>query len=172
VEPRPILHANAAARLLIVGQAPGPHAHETGIPWNDRSGDRLRKWMGVDREEFHNERRIAIIPIGYCHPGRGKSGDLPPRPECAQLWLDRLFAHLPEIKLTLLVGQYAQAHFLGPRRKSSLTETVRTWRDFLPSHFPLPHPLGRNNGWIDRNAWFEGEVIPALRRACRRITDA
>jgi uracil-DNA glycosylase len=168
--PRPILRANAAARLLIVGQAPGPHAHQTGISWNDASGDRLRQWMGLDRSQFYDELRIAIIPIGYCYPGRGKSGDLPPRAECARLWLDQLLAHLPEIKLSLLIGRYAHAHFLGSRQKTSLTETVRAWRDFLPSYFPLPHPSGRNNGWFERNAWFEADVIPALRRACQRLT--
>lgn len=169
LEPRPVLRATSTARLLIVGQAPGVRVHETGIPWNDRSGDRLREWMGIDREQFYDERRIAIIPMGYCYPGRGKSGDLPPRSECAALWLDRLLSHLRQVQLTLLIGQYAQAHFLGARRKATLTETVRAWPDYQPTFLPLPHPSGRNNAWIGRNPWFEAEVIPALRRRYRML---
>ena len=123
--PRPILRATATARLLIVGQAPGVRAHQSGIPWNDSSGDRLRQWINIDRESFYDERRIAIIPMGYCYPGRGKSGDLPPRNECAELWLDRLLKHLPQVQLTLLIGRYAQCHYLGSSCKPTLTETVR-----------------------------------------------
>ena len=167
--PRPILRATVTSRLLIVGQAPGVRAHQSGIPWNDSSGERLREWMNVDRESFYDERRIAIIPMGYCYPGRGKSGDLPPRRECAKLWLDQLLNHLPQVQLTLLVGQYAQSHYLGSRRKSTLTDTVRTWRDYKPTFLPLPHPSGRNNAWLRRNPWFEAEVIPALRRRCRKL---
>jgi uracil-DNA glycosylase len=167
--PRPIVRATVTARLLIVGQAPGVRAHQSGIPWNDSSGKRLREWMNVDRESFYDEHRIAIIPMGYCYPGRGKSGDLPPRRECAKLWLGQLFNHLPQVQLTLLVGQYAQSHYLGSRRKSTLTETVRTWRDYKPTFLPLPHPSGRNNAWLRRNPWFEAEVIPALRRRCRKL---
>lgn len=170
--PRPVLRATATARLLIVGQAPGTRVHETGIPWNDPSGDRLRRWMGIDCLQFYDERSIAIIPIGYCFPGRGSSGDLPPRPECADLWLAPLLAHLPDVRLTLLIGQYAQAHYLGPRRKLTLTETVRAWREYRPAYMPLPHPSGRNNIWLKRNAWFETEVVPALRRACRTLCKA
>lgn len=168
-EPRPVLRAGVEARVLIVGQAPGTRVHQTGIPWNDPSGDRLRQWLGVDRERFYDERYFAIIPMGYCYPGRGKSGDLPPRRECAELWLDRLLEHLPNVKLTLLVGQYAQAHYLGERRKASLTETVRAWREYRPRYLPLPHPSPRNNLWLRRNPWFDDEVVPALRRACRRL---
>ena len=142
--PRPVLRAHANARVLIVGQAPGTRVHETGIPWNDPSGDRLREWMNVDRKTFYDERRFAIIPMGYCYPGRGKGGDLPPRRECAELWLESLLDNLPEIEFTLLLGQYAQAHYLGKRRKKSLTETVRTWRDYWPEFFPMPHPSPRN----------------------------
>lgn len=168
-EPRPVLRATTTARLLIVGQAPGTRVHETGIPWNDPSGERLRQWMGVDRERFYDESRIAIIPMGYCYPGRAKSGDLPPRSTCAELWLDQLLAHLPEVRLTLLIGRYAQSHYLGRRRKPTLTETVRAWRDYQPSYLPLPHPSGRNNIWLHRNKWFEAEVLPVLRRACRKL---
>ena len=168
-EPRPVLRAHQAARVLIVGQAPGTRVHHTGIPWNDPSGDRLRQWLAVDRDTFYDESRFAIIPMGYCYPGRGASGDLPPRRECAELWLDRLLAELPEVRLTLLIGQYAQAHYLGERRKPSLTETVRAWRDYLPHHLPLPHPSPRNLMWLRRNPWFEKEVVPALRKAVRRL---
>ena len=167
--PRPILRATATARLLIVGQAPGVRAHQSGIPWNDSSGERLRQWMNVDRESFYDERRIAIIPMGYCYPGRGKSGDLPPRSECAKLWLDQLLNHLPQVQLTLLIGRYAQSHYLGSCRKSTLTDTVRTGANIEPTFLPLPHPSGRNNVWLRRNPWFESEVLPALRRRCRKL---
>jgi uracil-DNA glycosylase len=168
-EPHPILRATTTARLLIVGQAPGVLAHESGIPWNDPSGDRLRQWMGIDRASFYDESCIAIIPIGYCYPGRGQSGDLPPRAKCATLWLDRLLEHLTQVQLTLLIGRYAQSHYLGARRKPTLTDTVRAWRDYRPSFLPLPHPSGRNNVWLHCNPWFETEVLPALRRTCRRL---
>jgi uracil-DNA glycosylase len=125
--------------------------------------------MGIDRGRFYDERHIAIIPMGYCYPGRGGSGDLPPRRECATLWLDQLLLHLPQLQLTLLVGQYAQRHYLGMRRKSTLTETVRAWREYHPAFLPLPHPSGRNNAWMVRNPWFAKEVLPELRRQCRRL---
>ncbi len=168
-EPRPILRATTTAQLLIVGQAPGVRAHESGIPWNDPSGDRLRQWMGICREDFYDERSVAIIPIGYCFPGRGLSGDLPPRAECANLWLGQLLQHLPQVQLTLLIGRYAQSHYLRARRKATLTDTVRAWCEYRPSYLPLPHPSGRNNVWLRRNPWFETEVLPALRRICRRL---
>lgn len=160
--PRPVLRAGAAARILIVGQAPGVRVHTTGIPWDDPSGERLRAWMGVDQARFYDESRIAIIPMGFCYPGRGADGDLPPRRECAALWLDQLLARLPQIELTLLVGQYAQRHLLGSRRKSSLTETTMAWREYAPRFIPLPHPSPRNQPWFKRHAWFEEEVVPAL----------
>lgn len=168
-EPRPVLRAHQAARVLIVGQAPGTRVHETGVPWNDRSGDRLREWLAIDRDRFYDERRFAIIPVGYCYPGRGPSGDLPPRSECANLWLDRLLAELPQIELTILIGQYAQRLYLKERRKSTLTETVRAYREYAPRYIPLPHPSPRNQMWLRRHPWFEAEVVPALRRACRRV---
>jgi uracil-DNA glycosylase len=161
--PRPILQAHAAARILIVGHAPGLRVHTTGIPWDDPSGDRLRHWMGVDRSTFYDASRIAIIPMGYCYPGRGKGGDMPPRSECATLWLDRLLAHLPALELTLLVGQYAQRHFLGGRRRSSLAETTRAWQDYAPRYLPLPHPSPRNQPWLKRHPWFERGLVPELR---------
>ena len=161
--PRPILQMSGSARILIVGQAPGIAVHRSGIPWNDPSGKSLRAWMGIDEAVFYDDRRIAIIPMGYCYPGRGKSGDLPPRRECAELWLDKLLEYLPDIELTLLIGQYAQRHFLASRRKASLTETVRSWQDYGPEFLPLPHPSPRNRGWLKRNPWFESELLPAMR---------
>jgi len=161
--PRPVLRARDTARILIVGQAPGARVHATGIPWNDPSGERLRAWMGVDKDAFYDEAHIAIIPIGFCYPGRGKSGDLPPRRECAQLWLGRLLERLPHIEMTLLVGQHAQRHFLGRRRKRTLTATVRQWQEYAPRYVPLPHPSPRNTPWLQRNPWFERQLLPVLR---------
>lgn len=168
--PRPVLRARASARLLIVGQAPGTKVHETGIPWNDPSGDRLRQWMNVERDTFYDESRVAIIPAGLCYPGRyARGGDLPPRRECAELWLEALRARLPNIEFTLLCGQYAQKLYLGQSGKKSLTETVRAWREYFPGYLPLPHPSFRNLLWVKSNAWFEKEVLPALRNRVRRV---
>lgn len=167
--PRPVLRADARARLLIVGQAPGTRVHATGIPWNDPSGDRLRDWLGVDRDTFYDESRIAIVPTGFCYPGRGRSGDLPPRPECAPLWHPRLRALLPDIRLTLLIGQYAQAHYLGERRRGTLTETVHAWRHYLPEFVPTPHPSPRNTRWLRVNPWFERDVLSEIRSRVRRL---
>jgi len=162
--PRPVLSAAATARILIVGQAPGARVHRTGVPWDDPSGERLRDWMGVSADVFYDESRIAIIPMGYCYPGRGKGGDLPPRPECAQLWLEPLLAKLPMIELTLLIGLHAQRHFLGKRRKASLAETTQAWAQYCPSYIPLPHPSPRNTPWLQRNSGFEQHLLPELRR--------
>lgn len=164
--PRPVLRASVTARLLIVGQAPGRKAHETGIPWNDPSGDRLRLWLNLSRDEFYAEARIAIIPTGFCYPGKGAQGDLPPRPECAPLWHPKLRATLPDIRLTLLIGSHAQAYYLGSRRKPSLAATVQAWREYLPDFLPLPHPSPRNLRWFKAHPWFEAEVVPELRRRC------
>jgi uracil-DNA glycosylase len=161
--PKPVLRAGAAARLLIVGQAPGRRVHDTGIPWNDPSGDRLRQWMQLDRHDFYDEQRIAIIPAGLCYPGTGPGGDLPPRPECAPYWHPRLVPMLPRLQIALLVGSYAQAYYLGAARKRTLTETVRAWRDYLPHFLPMPHPSPRNQMWLKRNPWFEQQVLPFLR---------
>jgi len=162
--PRPVLRAAASARILIVGQAPGLRVHTSGIPWDDPSGERLRSWMGVSRDFFYDESRIAIIPMGFCYPGRGGGGDLPPRRECAQLWLGQLLARLPKVSLTLLVGQYAQRHFLGNRRKPSVAETITAWREYAPAFMPLPHPSPRNTPWLQRHPEFERELLPELRR--------
>ena len=163
--PRPVLRVAASARLLIVGQAPGTRVHETGVPWNDPSGDRLRAWLGLYPPDFYDERRIAIIPTGLCYPGRAAGGgDLPPRRECAPIWHPRLRPHLAQVRLTLLVGGYAQAWYLGNRRKATLTETVKAWREYLPDFLPLPHPSWRTTAWLRRNPWFEIETLPELRR--------
>lgn len=162
--PRPVLSAAATARILIVGQAPGARVHRTGVPWDDPSGERLRDWMGVSADVFYDQSRIAIIPMGYCYPGRGKGGDLPPRPECAQLWLEPLLAKLPMIELTLLIGLHAQRHFLGKRRKASLAETTQAWAQYCPPYIPLPHPSPRNTPWLQRNSGFEQHLLPELRR--------
>lgn len=165
--PRPVLRAADSARVLIVGQAPGLRVHESGIPWNDPSGDRLREWMQLSRDVFYDEQRIAIIPAGFCYPGKGKGGDLPPRPECAPLWHPRLRAALPNIRLTLLVGRYAQAYYLGSKAKRTLTETVRHAQDYLPAFLPLPHPSWHNQQWLRRNPWFAEETLPLLRGLLR-----
>ena len=166
--PNPVLSVRRKARLLIIGQAPGTRVHETGIPWNDPSGDRLRDWLQVDREQFYDSRQIAIIPMGFCYPGKGKSGDLPPRPECAPQWHARLQQQLPQLELRLLVGKYAQDYYLDSKRRS-LAETVKRYQDYLPELFPLPHPSPRNIRWFRTNPWFEAEVIPALHKRLKHI---
>ena len=158
-----------AARLLIVGQAPGRRVHETGIPWNDPSGDVLRAWLALERQAFYDTSRIAIVPVGLCYPGTVDGVDLPPCRDCAPLWQPRFRAALPAIRLTLLVGSYAQAYYLGKRRKQSVGATVRSYRDYLPEFFPLPHPSWRNIGWLRRNPWFAKDVLPALRRRVRTV---
>lgn len=167
--PRPVLQLTSAARLLIIGQAPGSKVHQSGIPWNDASGDRLRDWLNLDRSVFYDAAKVAIIPMGLCYPGAGESGgDMPPRPECAPLWHERLLNHLPDRQLTLLIGQYAQRHYLGSRRKGSMTETVRSFSDYCPHFFPLPHPSWRSQIWMQKHPWFERSVIPELRNAVRK----
>ena len=161
--PRPVLQVGRGARVLVVGQAPGARVHASGVPWDDKSGARLREWMGIGPECFYDPDSVALVPMGYCYPGRGASGDLPPRPECAELWLERVLAQMPHIRLTLLVGAYAQRRFLAAKRRSTLTETVAAWRDYGPSHIPLPHPSPRNQGWFKQLAWFERELVPVLR---------
>ena len=167
--PRPVLRAEAGARILIVGQAPGRRVHVSGIPWNDPSGDRLRGWLELDRETFYDARRIAIVPTGFCYPGTVGGADSPPRPECAPLWHPRLMRHLPRLELTLLVGRYAQAYALGRRCRGSVRETVAAWREFAPAVFPTPHPSWRVTNWLKRNPRFEAEVLPALRARLRSL---
>lgn len=160
--PRPVLQLGRGARILIAGQAPGRKVQDSGIPFDDPSGERLRAWLGVSRAQFYDPAQIAILPMGFCYPGKGRSGDLPPRPECAPLWRQRLLAQLPKLGLTLVIGQYAMAWHL-PDVKSSLTETVRNWREHWPAQLPLPHPSPRNNIWLRKNPWFEAELLPPLR---------
>ena len=168
--PRPVLQVQRSARLRIVGQAPGRKVHESGIPWNDASGDRLRDWLGLTPERFYDAEQVAIVPMGFCYPGKARSGDLPPRPECAVLWHGKLNAQLQDVGLTLLVGRYAQAHYLGNRRRSTLGDTVRAWQEYLSlGYFPLPHPSPRNRAWFARNPWFAKDVLPAIRTAVRSL---
>jgi uracil-DNA glycosylase len=162
--PRPVLQASASSRLLIVSQAPGRKVHDTGVPFNDASGERLRDWLGIDRDTFYDASRIAIVPMGFCFPGTGRGGDLPPRPECAPTWHPRLLPLLKQVRLTLAIGQYAQAGLLGERRGRTLTDTVLAWREHLACGvLPLPHPSPRNRLWLARNPWFDAEVLPLLR---------
>ena len=165
--PRPVMRMAATARLLIVGQAPGRRVHESGIPWNDPSGDRLRDWLRLAPAEFYDTTRVAILPVGLCYPGTVAGADLPPRPECAPLWHPKLVPQLKQVRLTLLVGGYAQAYYLGARRKRGMTETVRAFRESLPQYLPLPHPSWRNSGWLKRHPWFEHDLLPELRLLLR-----
>ena len=168
--PRPVLRANPAARLLIVGQAPGTKVHASGIPWDDPSGDRLREWLAIEPEIFYDQNKVAIMPMGFCYPGRlPKGGDRPPRPECAATWHSALLARLPAIALTVLAGSYAQTAFLGPTRQRNLTETVRAWRNHAPDYMPLPHPSWRTKGWQRRTPWFDDDVLPELRRRVKEL---
>lgn len=162
--PRPIVAAHPESKIAIIGQAPGTKVHQTEIPWDDPSGKQLRKWLNVTDGQFYDERLFAIVPMGFCYPGKGKSGDLPPRPECAPQWHAQLMEQMPNLKLTILIGQYAQKHYLGNDMKSNLTETVRFYREFLPEYFVLPHPSPRNRFWLSKNPWFEEEVLPELRK--------
>jgi uracil-DNA glycosylase len=166
--PRPVVQFSPSARLLIIGQAPGSAVHGSGIPWDDPSGDRLRDWTGLSKSEMYDQAQVALVPMGFCYPGKGKSGDLPPRPECARQWHERVLAVLPSDRLTLLVGSYAQAHYLPEHRKLGLAERVRRFQEFLPDIFPLPHPSWRSTLFMRANPWFAAEVVPVLRREVGR----
>jgi uracil-DNA glycosylase len=167
-EPRPVVQFHPAARILIAGQAPGRKVHETGIPFNDASGERLRSWLGISREVFYDEHRIAIVPMGFCYPGTGKSGDLPPRSECAPAWREALLSQLKDLQLTLVIGQYAQAYHF-PNSNKMLTEKVMAWRETWPDIVPLPHPSPRNNRWLKNHPWFEQTLLPELRRRVAEV---
>lgn len=170
---RPVLQAHSQSKILIAGQAPGAKVHASGIPFDDASGERLRQWMGVDRDTFYDATRISILPMAFCYPGRGKSGDLPPPPICAQTWRQRLLDALPDIQLTLVIGQYAQAWHL-PHQHATLTETVKNWKAYNRDIIPLPHPSPRNNIWLAKNAWFEAQLLPVIRRRVKQaltVTD-
>jgi len=166
--PRPVLQFHPTARILIAGQAPGSKVHESGVPFDDASGNRLREWLGVTRDVFYNPKQIAILPMGSCYPGTGKSGDLPPRPECAHAWRKQLLSRLRHLEITLVMGKYAQSYHVG-ETGASLTELVKSWRTYWPSMLPLPHPSPRNNLWIRRNPWFEAELLPVLRERAATI---
>jgi len=168
LEPNPVIRVHRNSRILIIGQAPGLAVHKTSIPWNDPSGDRLRWWLGLDKEAFYDTQRIAIIPMGFCYPGKGKSGDLPPRKECFELWHKRLLSALPHIETTLLIGKYAQDAYL-PEPHKTLTESVRAWKSYAPTYIPLVHPSPRNTHWMQKNPWFEKEIVPYLQQHIRSI---
>jgi uracil-DNA glycosylase len=163
--PRPILQLSASATILVASQAPGSKVHESGVPFSDASGDRLREWMGLADNEFYDEKTVAIMPMGFCYPGRAGGGDAPPRPECVHLWRNQLLQLLPQLRLTLLIGSYAQQHVLGP---GAMTPRVRSFGDYLPEYFPLPHPSWRSRMWEEKNPWFGQDVLPALRSAIAR----
>ena len=167
---RPVVQLAPEARVLIAGQAPGRRVHESGVPFDDPSGDRLREWMGVDRDTFYDGRQVAILPMGFCYPGTGTSGDLPPRPECAPAWREQLLEQLPNVGLTLVLGQYAQGYHLGGP-KQSVTGAVQEWSRFWPDQVPLPHPSPRNQGWFKRNPWFITDVLPKVRKRIRQLLD-
>lgn len=172
LEPRPVVSFSKNSRILIIGQAPGTKVHNSGIPWDDASGKRLRMWMNLSPEEFYDDQKIAIVPMGFCYPGRGKSGDLPPRKECAPEWHTKILEQLPELQLTLLIGQYAQKYYLKKKLKSNLTETVRNFEEYLPDYFPLVHPSPRNQIWMKKNAWFDKDVTPQLRKQVKLILNS
>jgi uracil-DNA glycosylase len=169
--PRPVVQLDPKAKILIAGQAPGRRVHESGVPFDDPSGDRLREWLGISRDIFYDPTKVAILPMGFCYPGTGKSGDLPPRPECAKTWRQELLQQLTQIKLALVIGQYAQKWHL-PHAQKNLTETVRAWQDYAPGVIPLPHPSPRNNIWLKKNLWFAERLLPALREAVREAIEA
>jgi uracil-DNA glycosylase len=167
--PKPIIQSSRLSKIIIIGQAPGLKAHDSGIPWNDKSGDRLRDWLGIDKDMFYNPSNFTLMPMGFCYPGKGKSGDLPPRPECAPLWHHQILTHLKEVKLVLLIGQYAQHFYLKKHCKQTLTQTVENYREYLPKYLPLPHPSPRNQNWLKVNPWFNKKVIPDLQKAVSKI---
>ena len=170
--PRPTVVAKSSAKIMIIGQAPGTKVHETGIPWSDPSGDRLRNWLRVTREMFYDGSKIALMPMGFCYPGRlERGGDNPPRPECAPAWHEKILAGLPDIKLTLLVGMYAQKYYLAEQNKKTLTETVRHWQEFAPAMIPTPHPSWRTTAWLKKNLWFEAELLPVLQQKVRKLLE-
>ena len=169
LQPNPVLTASSRSKIIIVGQAPGARVHATGIPWNDKSGERLREWLDVNENQFYNPDLFGIIPMGFCYPGKGKSGDLGPRKECAPLWHNALFEKMHKPELIVLVGNYAQKYYLKDTAKANLTETVKSYKNYLPQYFVLPHPSPRNNIWMTKNDWFENEVIPELKNCIKSI---
>jgi uracil-DNA glycosylase family 4 len=167
--PRPVLTANINSKIVIIGQAPGTVVHKSGIPWNDKSGDNLRKWLGVNKEQFYDSKNFAIIPMGFCYPGKGRSGDLPPRKECAPLWHKDILNKMKNVELVLLIGKYAQDYYLEGNHYKNLTDTVRNFHEFLPQYFVLPHSSPRNNIWQAKNEWFQRLILPELKNEIERI---
>jgi uracil-DNA glycosylase family 4 len=169
--PRPIVQASSQSKIVIIGQAPGQKVQNSGIPWDDQSGKELRRWLGVTADQFYDDQLFALVPMGFCYPGKGKGADLPPRTECAPLWHQQLFGYMPEVKLVILIGQYAQKHYLTNLKEANLTETVRNFRDYLPDYLPLVHPSPRNKIWQKKNPWFELQVVPALQEIVYKLAD-
>ena len=169
--PRPVLRPSSTARLLIAGQAPGTKVHQSGKPWNDASGNRLREWLDLPKSVFYDDIKVAIIPQAFCYPGKGPNGDLPPPPICQKTWHPRLHAAMPQIETYVLAGRFAQTYHLGNKRKRTLGETVAAWREYAPRYFPLPHPSWHNNHWLKANPWFERDLVPVLRDRVRRLLD-
>lgn len=169
IDPNPVLSFHKKSKIIIIGQAPGRKVHESGIPWNDKSGEKLRSWLGVDGKDFYNVQNFGIVPMGFCFPGKGKSGDLPPRPECARTWHEKLMKELKDVRLVILIGQYAQNHYLKDTRKESVTSNVENYKKHLPDYFVLPHPSPRNIAWMKRHPWFEKKVLPELKQMIREI---
>ena len=163
--PRPVVSAHKDSKIVIIGQAPGTKVHASGIPWDDASGKQLRKWLNVSVEDFYDETKFAIVPMGFCYPGKGKTGDLPPRPECAPQWHEELMSRMPKLELVILIGMYAQKYYLKKEAKKTLTETVANYKDYLPKYFVLPHPSPRNRFWLTKNPWFGDEVLPELKKS-------
>ena len=169
--PRPVVAAHPNSRIVIIGQAPGTKVHQTGIPWDDPSGKQLRSWLNILDSVFYDESKIALMPMGFCYPGRGKGGDLPPRPECAPLWHSALLSSMPSLELIILIGTYSQKYYLGNTAKATLTETVKGYQEYLPKYFPLPHPSPRNRFWQSKNPWFGQEVVPVLQERVTHILE-
>lgn len=167
----PVFSAGTKSKIIVIGQAPGHIVHRTNIPWNDTSGDRLRKWMGVDKETFYDIKKVSLIPMGFCYPGTGDRGDLPPRKECAPMWHTQLLPLLTDVKLIILAGAYAQKYYLSKNRKRNLTLNVQHYEEYLPLYFPLPHPSGRNNIWLKKNPWFEQECVPHLKHIIQEMLE-
>lgn len=170
--PNPVVSAHSDSKIVVIGQAPGSVVHQTGVPWDDASGNRLRDWLGVTEDVFYTPEIFALIPMGFCYPGKGRSGDLPPRPECAPKWHGELLGQIHHPQLILLIGTYAQQYYLGNRRKNTLTETVKNYMAYSPDYLPLPHPSPRNNIWLKKNPWFESEVIDSLRHQVKSIINS